>query len=81
MQYPEYIGAEDYLYKKIEKVLKNKKVYIIIEKFNSKTLAKGLNEYKLKGDNYDYIDIIKLNSTKIDFENDFFEVYISNSKL
>lgn len=75
MQKDEYIGVEKQLYKKLENILENEKVYILLDRFNSKEMATELIE--MNYDDYSYIKIIKEKCKKVRTESEFFDVYLS----
>ena len=75
MQKDEYIGAENQLLKKLENILDNEKVYILLDRFNSKEMATELIE--MNYDDYFYVKIIKEKCKKVKTGSEFFDVYIS----
>ncbi|MBI9037265.1 MAG: hypothetical protein JEY97_03960 [Bacteroidales bacterium] len=75
MQKDEYVGTEEHLYEELEKILENEKVYILIDKFNSKQMASEIIE--MNYEDYSYMKIIKEKCRKVQTGSEFFDVYLS----
>ncbi len=75
IQKDEYIGAEKQLHERLENILKNEKVYLLLDRFNSKEMATKLIE--MNYDDYSYITIIKERCKKVSTGSEFFDVYVS----
>jgi len=89
MQHDEYIGSEELLFKKMEDAFQRKKIYLIIDYFKSKQLAKGLSEFnfkkadqdpndlfikKYKVDKYGYWRFVQSITTEVESQSRYFKV-------
>ena len=74
LQREEYIGSGEFLHSKIKEVLSKNEIYIIIDKFDSKKIARGFFEIEISGEKYNYIDIIKEKCEKINVNSELFFV-------
>jgi len=77
MQKDEYVGAENQLFNKLENILENEKVYIFIDRFNSKEMATKI--FEINSDYYSYMKIIKEKCRKVKTGSKFFDVYLSEN--
>lgn len=74
LQREEYIGSEEYLHNKINQKLQEKKIFLIMDKFNSKNMAFELSDLIIGGEKYDYRDIIDNNCDEVNILSDYFFV-------
>ena len=74
MQKDEYVGAEDQLLEKLVNILENEKVYILLDRFNSKEMA--TEQIDMDYNDYSYIRIIQEKCKKVKTGSEFFDVYI-----
>ena len=93
MQHDEYIGCEDVLYSKLRQVLDTKNIYVIIDKYESGSLAFDLVEKKYYNDSkrmafdlflkkynvekYDYMKLIMNKCEELPYESKYFRVFRS----
>ncbi len=80
----EYIGAEDKMLTDIKSALTSQKLFILVDKMDSKYMFDGYEPFKPDYDfNHAYLPLITNAGlcTKVHLNNPFFDVYISNSFL
>lgn len=79
LQHEEYIGSEEFLFKRIKKLVNEREIYIIVDKYDSKRMAAGLKEINISGEKYDYMPVIEKMCVPVKVESRFFRVLKSKS--
>ena len=77
----EYIGAKDKMFADIKSAIKTEKLYILVDKMDSKYMFDGFEPFKPDYPfNHEYLPIIETSEicTKANIDSPFFNIYISN---
>ena len=75
LQRDEYVGSERYLLNEVSRVLDSEKVYLIVDKYESKTMAYGLSEKEYDVDDYAYMDFVFSKTKEIPTDSKYFRIY------
>ena len=80
LQREEYFGSEDQLLSKINDTLDSKTIYLILDKYNSKSMAFKLQEKEYSKRKYSYLDLMLKKCKEIPIDSKYFRVYQSVSQ-
>jgi hypothetical protein len=88
MQHDEYIGSEEFLYKKIKEVLDRNSIYVIIDKYDSQNMPFSLTQADYNGhqdsdlfikrynvEKYDYMKVLMPRCVEIPDSSKYFRIY------
>ena len=79
MQHAEYIGSEDLLYRKLNRILEKKNIYVIIDKYYSKRMAYELIPMDYDNYWYDYMKLILKKCEELPYKSKYFRVFRSKN--
>ncbi|OFY51352.1 MAG: hypothetical protein A2X22_07775 [Bacteroidetes bacterium GWF2_49_14] len=75
MQQPEFAGNEDRLMREVEDLLRSRKLVILVEKYNSKWIAREKIPLSPESPDYPYLRLLDSAATELTMESPWFRVY------